>query len=367
MTRILNRLRDVNERILPTRLAFPPEWLVLGVNSFCNLKCRMCDVGTGNTGTNFGGNLTGAQTRSMPVDLFAHILDQRQRYAPRSKVGLAFTEPLAWPHLAEALALARTRGVTLALTTNGLLLPRHADLLAESELSSLFLSLDGPQDIHNHIRGHEDSFQRAMEGLTRLARSPKAPPVKVACTVSSWNVGHLSTLARALRTAVQSGVPIESLIIGHNSFITEAMAMTHNAIHGEMLPATASNVFASDIAAIDLDLLSEDLQALTALDLPFQLTIQPAHTSREDLEHYYRDHHRPVGRRCRDVHRMLMIDPDGEAIPTHGRCFRMPVGNIKDTNLAALWNAPSLQSLRKVLARAGGLLPACSRCCSAYS
>ena len=59
-----------------------------------------------------------------------------------------------------------------------------------------------------------------------------------------------------------------------------------------------------------------------------------------------------------------MIDSDGEAIPVHGRCFRFPVGNIREQSLASLWNHGQLAKLRRTLQRAGGLLPACSRCCS---
>ena len=59
-----------------------------------------------------------------------------------------------------------------------------------------------------------------------------------------------------------------------------------------------------------------------------------------------------------------MIDSDGEAIPVHGRCFRFPIGNIRKQSLASLWNHEQLVKLRRALQQAGGLLPACSRCCS---
>ena len=69
------RLRALNERLFPDRLVFGPTHVILGVNNFCNLRCVMCDVGTGNSETNFGANLVGAQTRSMPIELFRHIAD----------------------------------------------------------------------------------------------------------------------------------------------------------------------------------------------------------------------------------------------------------------------------------------------------
>ena len=61
-----------------------------------------------------------------------------------------------------------------------------------------------------------------------------------------------------------------------------------------------------------------------------------------------------------------MIKSDGTAIPAHGRCYNLTVGNIYEENLTTIWNSPVLGAFRKDLMKAGGLLPACSRCCSAF-
>ena len=63
---------------------------------------------------------------------------------------------------------------------------------------------------------------------------------------------------------------------------------------------------------------------------------------------------------------MLMIDADGEAVPVHGRCYRFPIANILNVGLAGLWTHPSIEDLRATLGEAGGLLPACSRCCGGF-
>lgn len=361
------RLRAANERFLPGHLRFAPEWIILGVNNFCNLRCRMCDVGTGDGQTNFGGNLTGATARSMPPDLFAHILDQMAAHAPGARLGLAYTEPLAWPHLEAALDLARSRGVTTTVTTNGLLLPRLADMLARSGISALNVSIDGPDEVHDRIRGRVGSHDRAMAGIAGLTVIAGAPPVGVVCTITEWNVGHLADFALDLARRHRAGARIASLVVTHNNFVDEAMAARHNALYAAPLAATASNVFAADPAAIDLDHLSRDLTRLVGLDLPFALHLQPHILDPAGLATYYRDPARPVGRRCRDAFRILMIDADGAAIPAHGRCFRMDLGNIRETGLDRLWRAPALDGLRRELVAAGGLMPACTRCCSAMS
>jgi len=62
-------LRRLNERLLPGHMVLGPRHVILGVNNYCNLHCRMCDVGTGHEGTNFGANLLGAKTANMPGGL----------------------------------------------------------------------------------------------------------------------------------------------------------------------------------------------------------------------------------------------------------------------------------------------------------
>src|SRR6202012_336874 len=91
----LNRARRLNERALPGHMLFGPRHIVLGVNNFCNLRCVMCDVGTGNSETNFGGNLTGAKTRTMSWDTFKLVADETRAAWPGAHLNFVYTEPLA--------------------------------------------------------------------------------------------------------------------------------------------------------------------------------------------------------------------------------------------------------------------------------
>ena len=355
------RLRALNERMLPGHLAFGPTQILLGVNNFCNLRCVMCDVGAGDDQTNFGANLVGAKTRSMPIDLFRHIADEVAAFCPGAHLGFAFTEPLAWRPIGEALAIARERRLQSAVTTNGLLLMRHVDDLAHGRCRDLAVSLDGPEAVHDRIRRHTGSYARAVAGIEALATKPGPPDVAVYCTITELNVGSLRPFLREM-----SRLPLKRVGLLHNNFITAEQAEGHNALYGGSLHATTSNVSLTDPRKIDVELLAEELQEIERTAYPFPVVIQPHRTSVAALETYYRRPEVPVGRACHDASRMLMIDSDGEAIPVHGRCFRFPIGNIRERSLASIWNNRSLAELRRALRRAGGLLPACSRCCSGF-
>jgi len=354
-------LRTLNERLLPGHLAFGPENIVLGVNNFCNLRCLMCDVGTANAETNFGANLMGSKTKSMPWELFQDVVDQTASLWPGTRLCFVYTEPLAWSPLGRALAYASQNGLPTSVTTNGLLLPRRARELADGVCRRLNVSLDGPEPIHDRIRRREGSYARAVEGIKVLAGLPNPPEIYVFCTITEWNVGSLAAFMRAM-----SALPLKGLGLMHNNFVTREQADDHNARYGAHWHATASNVFESDPGHIDLELLSGELREISATPYAFPVQIQPHRVTLEELQTYYRSPGVLIGRRCNDATRNLMIDADGEAIPVHGRCFRFPIANIASTPLDGIWRHEKLSQLRRTLKQAGGLMPACSRCCGGF-
>jgi len=360
ITRVLRRL---NQQHYPGRFFFDPKWIVLGVNNVCNLRCKMCDVGTGDSDTNFAQNLTGTRPLNMPVDLIKRVIDQTAEYFPRTKIGYAFTEPLVYPHLAESLSYAKSKRLYTSITTNALTLKQKAQPLVDARLDELNVSLDGPPEIHNQIRGHEQSYERAIAGIEELLRHSTSPSISIFCVITQWNIGHLKRFADGLKD-----YPLRHLGFMHYVFTTSALAERHNEIWGHLYPATHSNIN-HDSAAMSpahLDLLWNELQFLRSSHYPFSVGFSPEIETRADLERFYLLPDEKFGSRCGDVSSTLMIKSDGSAIPAHGRCYNLTVGNVYRESLEQIWNAPVLNAFRKDLHKAGGLLPACSRCCSAF-
>ena len=84
-------LKKVNKKVFPKHYLFAPEWIVLGVNNVCNLHCKMCDVGTNNTETNFSQNLVGTRPLHMPIELIRMIIDQMATHSPTTNITTAWT------------------------------------------------------------------------------------------------------------------------------------------------------------------------------------------------------------------------------------------------------------------------------------
>lgn len=358
---IKEKLTSLNARIYPSHMFQGPSWLVLGVNNVCNLHCKMCDVGTQNLESNFAINLVGTHPLHMPIELFTSICDQTARDFPKTKIGYAFTEPLVYKHLEESLKYAQGKGLFTSVTTNALTLKQRAKMLCESGLGSIGISLDGPESIHNEIRGNSKSFQKAIEGIEELLKYKNPPEISVYCVITEWNIGHLKEFADFF-----SNYPLKILGFMHTNFTPKNIADNHNLVYGNSYPATDSNVDEINIENYNLPLLWDEILALKKEKYPFQLTFSPEVSSFERLQLFYERPDILWGKRCNDAYSNIMIKSDGSVIPSHGRCYNLPVGNMNDTSLKDIWNSKILSKFRTDLNNAGGLFPACSRCCSAY-
>jgi MoaA/NifB/PqqE/SkfB family radical SAM enzyme len=358
---LIEKMKGLNRAILPQRLFYSPQWLVLGVNNICNLHCKMCDVGTKTNETNFATNLVGTTPLHMPLDLFKTICDQASSYYPNVKLGYAFTEPLVYKYLQESLAYAKHCNLETAVTTNALNLKKEARQMVSNGVGDIFISLDGPEEVHNEIRGHKSSFQRAMEGMEEVWSLNNPPNVSVYCVITEWNYGVLKQFADFFKDK-----PIRELGFMHTNFTPQKVAEIHNSKYAENYPATCSNVEECDVSKIDRDVLWSEIQSIKKAQYPFNVVFSPDVKTRERLDTYYAHPEELFGKICSDVFSNMMIKSDGSVIPAHGRCYNLTVGNLYSDSLKDIWNSVTLSKFRKDLVDAGGLLPACSRCCSAF-
>lgn len=358
---ITQLLKFANIKFSPKNYLFGPEWIVLGVNNVCNLHCKMCDVGTKNMESNFAQNLVGTHPLNMPLDLTNKIIDQTAKYYPKAKLAYAFTEPLVYPHLVESLKYASEKKLFTTITTNALTLSNKADLLVDAGLNEIYISLDGPEEIHNDIRGHKKSFQKAIEGIQKLKANKNCPKIAVICAITQWNIGYLKELISKLLE-----VKVDEIGFMHTQFITNEMSNSHNeSIWGINYPIKDSNVDLIDFSQMDLDLLFEEIMSIKQSKYPCKVYFSPNISTKSILKKYYLEPEVKIGTNCNAVYTSIMIKSDGSVIPAHGRCYNLTIGNIYEEKLSSIWESSILKNLRKDLNTANGLLPGCNRCCSA--
>lgn len=346
---------------------FAPEWLILCVNNFCNLKCRMCDVGIGAQASVFYANMIGDDPGNMSLDLLRRVLDSAMEFRPLPRIGLAFTEPLNHVHILDFCREIKQRGFFCSITSNGYMLPKRAEALVEIGVDEITISVDGPADVHDAIRGRKGSFAKLYEGIELVnqarARTGKSlPRVRISATINDLNFAHLRSCIEQLTPLQPDGINF-----AHPSFITDEMAAMHNTVYAGEFAVARSSLGEMSLESIDLGVLKAEIDSVRAYakQVPgMEVAFHPDLTSAEELARYYREPDRYVGgRSCTDPFKMMMVKTDGTVIPAHSRCYNYPLGKIQDTSLPQLWNNARYTAFRQVLHQAGGSLPACTRCC----
>ncbi len=163
----------------------PPTYILWDCTRRCNLTCLHC----GAVKEKYAHELTTGEIQG--------ILDQ---LAGLRNAMFAVTggEPLLRRDLPEILAHARERGLKTGIATNGFLLDQTAaKWIKEIGVTSVQVSLDGPEETHNHIRGNRESFRRAVQAIRELILL-KVPLVSVATTITTHNIQQIDDLRRLL-------------------------------------------------------------------------------------------------------------------------------------------------------------------------
>ncbi len=322
----------------------------------------MCDVGVDYKDSNFFQNLVGTKPLHMPLELFKTIADQAAENYPETKLGFAFTEPLVYSHLYESLKYASEKKLFTSVTTNALSLRKWADKLVDAQLKEINVSLDGPADVHNEIRGYTKSFEKAIEGIDYLLGLKNAPSVSVFCVITQWNIGRLKEFTDYFRK-----YPLKEIGFMHTNYTPGSVAAAHNAKFGNLYHATASNMQDIDLSKYNLELLQSEIQTIRKENYRYKVTFSPELHSQNELHGFYHEPGKFFGKKCFDIFRAVMIKSNGDVIPAHGRCYNLTIGNLYEQSLPEIWNSKIIAKFRTDVNNAGGLLPACSRCCSAFS
>ena len=346
----------------------PPSNLALYLTFRCNLRCAVCFQIRGSQ--KIPSNRTWYnQQQELPLKTWISLLDQVSSFRPW--IFITGGEPLLYPQFMELVREARKRKLNIHLQTNGTLLAEVADFLVQAGVMVVCISLDGPPEVHDAIRGVPGAFRKLEEGVqallaARARRRSPTPVLSINFTISQSNIKNLPEM---VPLAVRLGA--ETMQIQHAMFNSPGKVALHNKFLSPervrklgldmAFPSICEGeYYKSEINSADIPFLqasiaqtrklAEDKLILTFLpDLPLEL-----------LSAYYLDLDYPFVQRCDYFWKTLRIFPDGTNVP----CLNFRAGNITEHSFADLWNGPRMQTLRLLFNQR--LLPGCVRCCRRY-
>ena len=345
-------------------VALPPTTIYLYLTFRCNLRCKMCNQ-WGDIGTHRGYERERLRAE-LSVEDVRRLISQVAWFRP--EVVLFGGEPLLYPGLAETIQICRRSGILCRVITNGVLLARQAENLVQDNVVDVSVSLDGPADVHDRVRGLQKTFSRACEGIRRVQelkrqRGVDTPTIGVNCTFLPENMERLHELIDVVEE-----LNVDWMSFTHIWFTTASILSAHNRFFRRAFGCESRSWagFIKDTSPYDLRLLTQVISELRQRQAEgLGVKICPDFTD-DEMRGYYTDpRFRPhsYDPRCFDPWLTANVFPTGEVALCPETDYY--IGNVRTTPFLRVWNSKRARVYRDVLRKADGF-PVCSRCCNMY-
>jgi radical SAM protein with 4Fe4S-binding SPASM domain len=282
----------------------------------CNLACRHCYQGGSRR-----SELTTDEALAFIDEAAEAIAAWTNLYALEFSPFFSVTggEPLLRSDLFELLAAMQTRGFGVRLLTNGTLIDeKRACRLREAGVEAVQVSMEGPVEVHEAIRG-QGSFEAVVSGVRHLVAA--GLPVTLNMTLSSLNAGCFEEM---LDLASMLGVKR----LGFARLVPAGRGRT--LLDKALTPGEIGELYRRIDSFPDqgVELVSGD---------PLRSQIRQPATGEDQGD-------TPVAGCAAGVSGLTVV-PNGTVMPC--RRLPIPIGNIREDSLRELWaSAPLLERLR---------------------
>lgn len=350
-------------------LAWRLRQVSIRITDLCNLRCHTCGQ-WGDQGFLRGADLAELKGREVSPARYREIFHDLARHGHRPMVYLWGGEPMLYEGVLEVIEAATALRLPVSIATNGTRVAANAHRLTAAPLFLLQVSIDGPTaQVHNRLRpgaGGGDNFAEIQKSLAavRQAREEKGgglPLIASLTVISRENAASLVEL-------YENFAGLVDLCVFYLSWwIDEPAARAHDQDFAARFGfgPRLHRGWLGDWRPDDYAALSRELEALLARSQPWgrpPVILIPQLTRPEDLHRYFTEHGARFGfEQCVSIYQVAEVDSNGDVSPCRDY-HDYVVGNLKETTLTELWNAPAYQRFRQSLATRG-LMPACSRCC----
>lgn len=326
----------------------PPETVNIYPTARCNLNCAMCFIRFTRIPDNLG------------LEFWKEFVDQLT-FLPR--IHLSGGEPLLFENIDALVAHIKARGLFLHITTNGTLLAEHAEALVREKVDQIEVSLDGPAETHDRLRGVAGTFDRVINGLQVLRRRRSHSPYPRIKINSIINFEQPARMSELVRSVMNLGVSDVQFI--HPLFLNSGQIDEHRRWLSSMLSRDINCWRHADRYPVMPGDISPALDVIERLRRSAEIRITVFPDFRLDqADAYY--HNRPgraalVKPRCAAMWNTatVLANADLESCPDY------VVGNCRQTAFLKLWNSEPMRALRHRIRR-GHYFSVCRACCFYY-
>ncbi|MBI4165654.1 MAG: radical SAM protein [Acidobacteria bacterium] len=309
--------------------------LVLLPHNRCNCRCVMCDI------------WRIRQVREITAsDLEGHRTSLRTLQV--RWVVLSGGEPLMHSDLGALGRFFHEEGIRVTLLTAGLILERYARMVAEN-VDDVIVSLDGPSEVHDSIRGIPRAFERLARGIEAVRKIRPVMPISARCTIQKGNHLHLQATLQAARRLGLNSISFLAADVNSTAFNRPegwtsdrqaTVALDANEV--EELSREIGSLLENYAQAVESGFVVETAEKLRRVEKHFRARLGQLEAAA------------PL---CNAPWVSAVIEADGNVRP----CFFHPsLGSIHEGNLHSILNSQQAIGFRASLDIATN--PVCRRC-----
>ena len=337
-----------------------PQFISFTVTNSCNLRCRMCGQWSEE---GYVRNRVVPTRERMQLGDWKRVVDEAAHHNIRF-ILVRGGEPFLFPGTMELLHYVNQKGIFLSVDTNGTLLERFADELSTIDRMHITFSVDGPEDVHDHVRGMKGSFAKIRENIALLrtleTKHGNAISKSICFTISSDNYASLGAMADVARS-----LSISSVNIVPYYYVSNAIGHEYEKELQDNFQCSAFSWrgFHRENSGVEFDRFRQELRRyLASLDGVQNFPYMPF--SEDQYRTWFADEVSPVGNStCCNVERLIDIQPNGAA----NFCVDFPdfsFGNVMESSIAEIWNSRRADQFRAY--RRKRPLAVCYRCGGKY-
>ncbi|MGZ8867910.1 MAG: radical SAM protein [Thermoanaerobaculia bacterium] len=148
----------------------------------CNLECIHCYASAKKKA--FPGEMTTEEARAMIDDLASFNVPA---------LLMSGGEPLVRPDILDLAEYAKTKGIRVTFSTNGILITEEkAKRMADIGVTYAGISIDGAEPRHDHMRGKAGAFKETLKGIRNCRKY--GIRVGLRFTATSENIGDIDAI-----------------------------------------------------------------------------------------------------------------------------------------------------------------------------
>ena len=336
----------ISRQMTPINAGFAPFPQVVSffLTEKCNLNCRMCFLKNINSSVGF-----------IPLPVAKRVV--RELMPVRPRYSMSGGEPFLYPDIEELIGYIKSRSLSLSIVTNGTNFFDFARFIVHSGVDRLKISVDGPPEIHDKIRGVKGTFSLLRKGIEEINkeknRQGKRKPRLILYSLlhSAYDPDFILSFAEEYGFDVVNFLHILSIL-------PEDLKRFGNI--PDIDPHYWKGAVFSDG---DFRVTAELLCKIKSIDTKIDIIFTPG-ISVSELEMYYEKNQEYLNRfigNCSSPWTSVYIKPPSNV----EICPDILVGNIENKRFLSVWNSPKARSLRKCIF-SGKMLPVCKGCCSYY-